>query len=149
MGLDPLEDEALAITRKNRKDLAKAPLPKTVWKKFSDFVNKYNFKKTNYYAPLAAGYNIIGFDMLCNFNIPVIICEGAFDAISIKRNAVPLFGKRISKSLYKELVRGRVKQIYLALDQDAIKRKTTNIPRISRKENLISIGYMYNKLQFI
>jgi hypothetical protein len=33
---------------------------------------------------------------------------------------VPLFGKRISKSLYKELVRGRVKQIYLALDQDAI-----------------------------
>ena len=64
--------------------------------------------------------DIIGFDMLCNFNIPIIICKGAFDAIAIKRNAVPLFGKRISKSLYKELVRGRVKQIYLALDQDAI-----------------------------
>jgi DNA primase len=64
--------------------------------------------------------NFIIIPMLCNFNIPIIICEGAFDAIAIKRNAVPLFGKRISKSLYKELVRGRVKQIYLALDQDAI-----------------------------
>ena len=58
--------------------------------------------------------------MLVNFDVPIIICEAAFDAIAIKRNAVPLFGKRISKSLYKELVRGRVKQIYLALDQDAI-----------------------------
>ena len=64
--------------------------------------------------------DIIGFDMLVNFDIPIIICEGAFDAIAVKRNAVPLFGKRISKSLYKELVRGKVKQIYLALDQDAI-----------------------------
>lgn len=64
--------------------------------------------------------DIIGFDLLINFDIPIIICEGAFDAIAIKRNAVPLFGKRISKSLYKELVKGKVKQIYLALDQDAI-----------------------------
>jgi DNA primase len=64
--------------------------------------------------------DIIGFDMMVNFNLPLIICEGAFDAIAIKRNAVPLFGKKISKSLYKELIQGKVKQIYLALDQDAI-----------------------------
>lgn len=64
--------------------------------------------------------DIIGFDMLINFDLPLIICEGAFDAIAVKRNAIPLFGKKISKSLYKELVKGKVKQIYLALDQDAI-----------------------------
>ena len=64
--------------------------------------------------------DIIGFDMLINFDLPLIICEGAFDAIAVKRNAIPLFGKKISKTLYKELVRGKVKQIYLALDQDAI-----------------------------
>jgi DNA primase len=64
--------------------------------------------------------DIIGFDMLINFNLPLIICEGAFDAIALKRNAIPLFGKKISKTLYKELVRSKVKQIYLALDQDAI-----------------------------
>ena len=58
--------------------------------------------------------------MLVNFNLPLILCEGAFDAIALKRNAIPLFGKRISKTLYKELVRSKVKQIYLALDQDAI-----------------------------
>jgi DNA polymerase III epsilon subunit-like protein len=62
-GVGPLEDEALRVTRKNRDDLAKAPLPKTVWKKFAQFCDKYNFKKTSYYAPIAAGYNINGFDM--------------------------------------------------------------------------------------
>ena len=62
-GVDPLEDEALEITNKNRDALAKAPLPKTVWKKFGQFCDKYNFKKTSYYAPIAAGYNINGYDM--------------------------------------------------------------------------------------
>ena len=33
-GLDPVEDEALDITRKTRKALAKAPTPKYVWRKF-------------------------------------------------------------------------------------------------------------------
>ena len=41
MGFDPLEDEALRITGKNREDLANAPMPKTVWKKFVNFVNLY------------------------------------------------------------------------------------------------------------
>ena len=38
MGLDPVEDEALEITHKTRKELAKAPHLKTVWKKFGEFV---------------------------------------------------------------------------------------------------------------
>lgn len=41
-GVAPLEDKALEITRKTRKELAKAPLPKTVWKKFSKFCDQYN-----------------------------------------------------------------------------------------------------------
>ena len=64
MGFDPLEDEALRITGKNREDLAKAPLPKTVWKKFCDFVNQYNWKGTQFFAPIPAGFNIIGFHMI-------------------------------------------------------------------------------------
>ena len=64
LGLDPLQDEALEITNKNRKDLAKAPEPKQVWEKFTSFVNKHNYKKTQWYAPIPAGYNIIGFDMV-------------------------------------------------------------------------------------
>ena len=64
MGFDPLEDEALRITGKNREDLAKAPLPKTVWKKFCNFVDQYNWKGTQFFAPIPAGFNIIGFDMI-------------------------------------------------------------------------------------
>ena len=41
-GLDPIEDGALKVTGKNRKDLAKAPTLKSVWKKFCTFVDKYN-----------------------------------------------------------------------------------------------------------
>ena len=62
-GVDPVEDEALNITHKTREGLAKAPLPKGVWKKFCSFVNKYNWKGTPFFAPIPAGYNIIGFDM--------------------------------------------------------------------------------------
>ena len=64
MGLDPLEDEALKITGKTREKLAKAPNPKVVWKKFIKFVEQYNWKGTQWFAPIPAGFNIIGFDMI-------------------------------------------------------------------------------------
>ena len=62
-GVDPVEDEALKITHKTREGLAKAPLPKGVWKKFGTFVNKYNWKGTPFFAPISCGFNIIGYDM--------------------------------------------------------------------------------------
>lgn len=62
-GVDPLEEGALKVTGQTREELAKAPLPKTVWKKFCTFVNKYNWKKTPYFAPIPCGFNIIGYDM--------------------------------------------------------------------------------------
>jgi DNA primase len=65
--------------------------------------------------------NIIGFENMINWNIPIVLCEGAFDAIAIKRNAIPLFGKNISKKLMQKLVTSEVKKVYLALDKDAIK----------------------------
>lgn len=69
--------------------------------------------------------NIIGFEMFINFSLPIIICEGAFDAISIKRNAIPIFGKKISKALYSRLIKSEVKQIYLILDKDALNESLT------------------------
>ena len=62
-GVDPLEEGALKVTGQTREKLAKAPLPKGVWKKFCAFVNKYNWKGTPYFAPIPAGFNIIGYDM--------------------------------------------------------------------------------------
>ena len=65
--------------------------------------------------------DIIGFEMHINWDLPVILCEGAFDAIAIKRNAIPLFGKKISSTLMKKIITSNCKKIYLALDNDALK----------------------------
>ena len=65
--------------------------------------------------------DIIGFEFFVNWHLPIVLCEGAFDAISIKRNAVPLFGKIISKKLMKKIVTSTVEKVYIALDKDAIK----------------------------
>jgi len=64
--------------------------------------------------------DVIGFDLFINWNEPIILCEGVFDAIAIKRNAIPLFGKTIPKSLKKKIYEKKVKEIYILLDKDAI-----------------------------
>ena len=66
--------------------------------------------------------DIIGFDMMINWSQPIILCEGAFDAIAVKRNAIPLFGKIIQPALQKKIIEKRVKDIYICLDADAIKK---------------------------
>ena len=63
-GLDPLEDEALRITGKTRDELKKAPTLRSVWKKFNQFVDQYNWKGTQWFAPIPVGFNILGFDMV-------------------------------------------------------------------------------------
>ncbi len=60
--------------------------------------------------------------MFINWNIPITLCEGPFDALAIKRNVIPLLGKNIQKSLRKKLVTSKVEKIYIALDKDAIKQ---------------------------
>ena len=67
--------------------------------------------------------------MLINWNEPIILCEGAFDAITIKRNAIPLFGKIIQPVLQKKIIEEHVTDIYICLDSDAI----TNAIEISKK----------------
>jgi DNA polymerase III epsilon subunit-like protein len=63
-GFDPLEDEALKITGKTREGLANAPSLKSVWSKFTKFVDQYNWKGDSFYAPIPVGFNIIGFDLI-------------------------------------------------------------------------------------
>ena len=66
--------------------------------------------------------DIIANEHLINWNLPIILCEGLFDALSIKRNVIPLLGKNIQNSLMKKLVTSKVDKIYIALDKDAIKQ---------------------------
>lgn len=62
-GFDPVEQEALDITRKTREQLEKAIRPKEAWSQFANFVNKFNSKGSPYYAPIPVGYNINNFDL--------------------------------------------------------------------------------------
>ena len=66
--------------------------------------------------------DIIPFELFINWNIPIILCEGPFDALAIKRNVIPLLGKNIQQNLRKKLVTSKVQKIYIALDKDAIKQ---------------------------
>ena len=65
--------------------------------------------------------DIIGFEMFINWAEPIILCEGSFDAIAIKRNAIPLFGKIIQPALQKKIIQEHVRDIYICLDADALK----------------------------
>jgi hypothetical protein len=64
--------------------------------------------------------DIVGFDLFINWDEPIILCEGVFDAMAFKRNAIPLFGKTVMNNLMKKIIESRVKTLYLALDKDAI-----------------------------
>ena len=66
--------------------------------------------------------DIIPFELFINWDSPLVLCEGPFDAMAIKRNAIPLLGKNIQSNLLKRIVQSTVKKIYIALDTDAIKQ---------------------------
>ena len=87
-----------------------------------------------YDAPSVNKTEIIGLEYHINWTVPVILCEGVFDALAIKRNVVPLFGKSITKALMLKLVESQVKTVYLALDKDALKEALTY------SEQLINLG---------
>jgi len=65
--------------------------------------------------------DIVGFDLYINWDEPLILCEGVFDAIAIKNNSLPLFGKTILPKLKEKIIENRVRHIYIALDNDAFK----------------------------
>lgn len=87
-----------------------------------------------YNAPSCNKNDLIGLEYFINWKVPVILCEGVFDAIALKRNAIPLFGKTIPKSLMLKLVESDVKTVYLALDKDALKEA------INYSQQLINLG---------
>ena len=86
--------------------------------------------------------DIIGFDLFINWDEPIILCEGVFDAMSFKRNAIPLFGKTVMNTLNKKIIESKVKVIYLSLDSDAI----NDAVKIS--ENFINNGIDVRMMEF-
>ena len=83
-----------------------------------------SFEKDAYtkYRNPETSRDIIPFEMFINWDLPLVLCEGPFDAIAIKRNAIPLLGNNLQSTLMKKIVTSTVKKIYIALDSDARKQ---------------------------
>jgi DNA polymerase III epsilon subunit-like protein len=62
LGLDRIQDDALAVNKVTREQIASAPKLKSVWNDFCQYVNNYNFKKTTWTSPLMCGFNNNNFD---------------------------------------------------------------------------------------
>lgn len=63
--------------------------------------------------------DIIGFEIFINWDEDISICEGAFDALAIRKNAIPLFGKTMNFALKEAIVRNGVGRVNIVLDNDA------------------------------
>ena len=67
------------------------------------FIARDIYKSKLKYRNPPVSKDIIGFELFVNWDEPIILCEGAFDAIAIKRNAIPLYGKTILPKLNKRI----------------------------------------------
>ena len=65
--------------------------------------------------------DIVPFDWYIAWSKPIVLCEGVFDAMSIRSNAIPMLSKKPSRSLLQKIFEMNVKTIYIALDDDAKK----------------------------
>ena len=65
--------------------------------------------------------DVVVFENQIDFSEPIVFCEGVFDAIAIRRNAIALLGKNIPGKLKMRLIEHGVKEVCIVLDNDAYK----------------------------
>ena len=63
--------------------------------------------------------DVIGFDCFIDWDEPVTLVEGVFDAITARYNTVPLFGKIIQPKLRERILLRKPPKVIVALDNDA------------------------------
>ena len=84
--------------------------------------------------------NVICLESQIDWNEPIILCEGVFDAITIRRNAIPLLGKFPSKLLIEKIFMSGVSDIVISLDNDA-KTEALIVSEYLRKQG-INVRFM-------
>lgn len=78
--------------------------------------NLYKYKNPSW------SKDIIGFQLFINWGEPVTLVEGAFDAISVRNNSIPLFGTTMSNMLKEAFIENGVWRVNILLDNDALKK---------------------------
>ena len=94
----------------------------------------YDSERMKYKNP-PISKNVICLDSQINWHEPIILCEGVFDAIAIRRNAVPLLGKFPSKNLMEKIFLNDVKDIVISLDNDAM-NEALKVSEYFRKQGI-------------
>ena len=84
--------------------------------------------------------DIIGCDLYIDWSQPIVLCEGVFDAIAIKNNSIPLFGKTILPKLFEKILTKKVKHIIISLDEDAFQDSLKMIKKFF--DNGISVNFV-------
>ena len=83
----------------------------------------YEDEKMKYKNP-PVNRDVIVFENQINWNEPITLVEGAFDAFSVKRNVIPRLGKFLLSKLKNKIFEKGVKEITIMLDSDAIEDST-------------------------
>ena len=78
----------------------------------------YDEEKFKYKNP-PVSKNVIMFENQINWDEPITLVEGVFDAMAVKRNTIPLLGKFIPKKLNDTIYQKGIKKINILLDEDA------------------------------
>jgi hypothetical protein len=104
-----------------------------------------DFSNTSYlkYKNPPVSKDVIVFENQLDFQEPIILCEGVFDAIAIRRNAIPLLGKNIPSSLKIEITKNKVSEVVIVLDNDAFShalKLTEELLNQGIKVKLIKMG---------
>lgn len=76
--------------------------------------------------------DLVGFESFVNYKEPLNLCEGVFDAMAIRNNAIPLFGKYPSKKLREKMNFYHVKRVNMVLDDDALEDSVKNYQLLVR-----------------
>lgn len=97
------------------------------------------------YINCDASKDIVGFELFVDWNEPISLVEGAFDAIAIKRNAIPLFGKTVSQKLEYRIIEHNVRDINLILDNDALKSTLRLAKRFMAEGRNVKITMLEDK----
>jgi 5S rRNA maturation endonuclease (ribonuclease M5)/transcription elongation factor Elf1 len=83
------------------------------------FIARTIYDSTVKYKNPPVSKNIVAFENLVCWSEPIVLVEGFFDAIAIKRNAIPLLGKTLPTNLERAIIENDTKAIIIFLDSDA------------------------------
>ena len=98
------------------------------------FVGRDFYNSKMKYRNSPTSKNIIGFELLINWKEPITLVEGPLDAITVRRNCIPLFGKTIMSQLYHKIISENVKVVYICLDNDAISDSLKIIDKLLKED---------------